>query len=652
MPRILAAASLTCAFALPAAFPQAATAPTPLSAEALFRAAPLGEAELSPDGRHIGTIITDEHDTKNFLVFDLKNFKPAGLRGGGEFEISTFRWLSNDRVVFSVAKEKLYSWGLYAGDIDRLRSYTPIDQLDGTQIIGIPRSRSGRVIVWIRQSSRDEGRPGDLVELDAGGHTRTFAEARAGGALMKTYRPPREGTVMNWAPNRDGELGLCMTWLNGRTRLYHYLRASDSWAPVPLALGTRWMALDPDERYLWIVTHSPWAGYELRRMDIASGIAAPPVLTDPTYDMSTGRLFFSEKDKSLAGITYTKREHVSVWFSKSFASAQAIIDRKRPNTANVLVGNDSAERKFLFILSGPQHPGSYELLDLDARSLNVLADSAPWLKERALCPVQPISYTARDGLRLEGYLALPEGASREHRVPLVVLAHGGPWVRDADDYNPEVQFLASRGYAVLQPNYRGSAGYSPEVSDASAYQYEKMGDDVTDATRAIIASGVVDPARIAIMGGSFGGYLAVCGVTFESGLYRCAITECGVFDWESFIKSKSDVARPGEYELLTDEVGKPGRDNKYLERISPLEHADRIHVPVLIAHGTEDNVVDVAQSKRLAKVLKAHGVPCETFYRGVEGHGFFNYKNRVEFYHRVEAFLAANLGGATLTPVK
>ena len=227
-------------------------------------------------------------------------------------------------------------------------------------------------------------------------------------------------------------------------------------------------------------------------------------------------------------------------------------------------------------------------------------------------------------------------------------------MRDTSDYNPEVQFLASRGYAVLQPNYRGSAGYSPEVSDASAYQYEKMGDDVTDATRAIIASGVVDPARIAIMGGGFGGYLAVCGVTFEEAACTCcAITVCGVFDWDRFIKSKSDVARPGEYELLTDEIGKPGRDNKYLERISPLEHADRIHVPVLIAHGTEDNVVDVAQSKRLAKVLKAlHGVPCETFYRGVEGHGFFNYKNRVEFYHRVEAFLAANLGGATLTPVK
>jgi dipeptidyl aminopeptidase/acylaminoacyl peptidase len=179
-----------------------------------------------------------------------------------------------------------------------------------------------------------------------------------------------------------------------------------------------------------------------------------------------------------------------------------------------------------------------------------------------------------------------------------------------------------------------------------------MNDDVTDATKAMIATGMVDPGRIAIMGASFGGYLAVSGVAFESGLYRCAVTECGVFDWARQIKSKSDVGRPGEYEQLVDELGKPGKDHGLLEQISPLDYASQIRVPVLIAHGTEDSVVDVAQSKKLAGELKRRGVPHETFFRSLEGHGFYNYKNRVEFYHRVEAFLAANLGGATLTPPK
>jgi dipeptidyl aminopeptidase/acylaminoacyl peptidase len=237
-------------------------------------------------------------------------------------------------------------------------------------------------------------------------------------------------------------------------------------------------------------------------------------------------------------------------------------------------------------------------------------------------------------------------------VPLVVLCHGGPWVRDTPDFNPEVQFLASRGYAVLQPNYRGSTGYSPEISHDREFDFRRMSDDVTDATRAILSMGMVDPGRVAIMGGSFGGYLAVAGVAFESGLYRCAVTVCGVFDWERQINSKSDVARPGEYEELTDRLGKPGPGNELLRQISPIDFASQIRVPVLIAHGTEDTVVDVAQSRRLASALKRGGVPHETFFRPLEGHGFFSYRDRVDFYHRVEAFLAENLGGATLTPVR
>lgn len=629
----------------------ACAAPVPLSAEDLFRSSTLGRAQVSPDGRHLGTIITDEDDQKNLLIFDLKDYKPVGLRASGSFEISTFNWLGNDRVIFNVLRDKLYSWGIYSAGINRLESFKPINTYDGTQIVGIPRSRPGRVLVWITQSAEDSGRPGDLVELEALRGLDAY-EARRGEAVVHTYAPPRLGTVIGWDADQDGELALCVTWLNGRTHLFHYIPGGrGAWKEVPIDSETHWMAVDRDNRFLWVVTHAEGKGYQLRRKDIETGSLGEPVLSDPSYDIARGRLFFSGTGQSLAGVTYLQRKPVSVWFSRSHAVAQATIDQHRPNTDNVLIDCDAAGRKFLFLLTGPLHPGSFELLDLDAGTLNVLANEAPWLKSATLAPVQPISFSARDGLRLEGYLALPAGASKDHPAPLVVLCHGGPWVRDTAEFNPEVQFLASRGYAVLQPNYRGSAGYSPEISRFPAYQYDKMGDDVTDATRAILRSGLVDPKRVAIMGASFGGYLAICGVTFESGLYSCAITESGVFDWERFIKSKSDVGRPGEYQVLTDEVGRPGRDDTYLERISPLEHADRIHVPVLIAHGKEDNIVDVAQSKRLASELKRRGIPYETFYRGTEGHGFRDYRDRIDYYHRVEAFLAKYLGGATLTPV-
>lgn len=669
MLRYLAALALAAANAAPAAAPPPAGL---LSAEELFRAMPLGKAGLTPDGRHLGAIVTDKADMRDLLIYDLATYKPTGLRGSGSLEISTFRWLNARRLIFSLAKDKIYTWGLYSATVDHLERFTPIDRFDVTQVVGVPLSRPDRVLVWIRQSAKDDNRPGPLLELDAGHNPSAFdgelgwnamvrsytmpesALEGSGGwnAMVRSYKPPGDGPVLAWDADREGDLGLCTTLVRGRGRLHRYERATDTWQDVAVPPGARPMALDADGRHLWVVTYSRGSGYELRRLDPDSGALEKPVVTDPEYDVGSGSLFFTAGGHGLAGVTYLRRERVSYWVSGAYSAAQAAVNRAIPDASNELIDRDSAERKFLFKSTGPRHPGALELLELDTNTLRSVADTAPGLKGRPLRPVEPVSFSTRDGVRLEGYLTLPEGAGARHPVPLVVLCHGGPWLRDTPDFSPEVQFLASRGYAVLQPNYRGSTGYAPEVSHDRVYDFRRMNDDVTDATRSVLAAGMVDPARVAIMGASFGGYLAVAGVAFERDLYRCAITECGVFDWASQIRSKSYAGGPGEYERLTDELGTPGRDGGRLEEISPLDHADQIRVPVLIAHGTEDAVVDVAQSRRLAAELKRRGIPHETFYRALESHGFFNYQNRVDFYHRVEAFLAANLGGATLTPVR
>jgi acetyl esterase/lipase len=648
--RLLAACALACAFTLHAASPSLSG---PLTAEELFRAAELGEARISPDGRHLGAIVTDDKDLKNLLVYDLKDYKPTGLRASGSFEISNFHWLGDARVVFNVSRNKVYSWGLYSARLETLDRFAPIDSFDVTQVVGLPRGRPGRILVWVTQSSRDSGRPGELLELDADRVPGAFDRPGAGGtSIVRSYSPPEDGPVVGWECNRIGELALCTTWSGGQFRLHRYLPASRTWARVPLVALTRPMGVDYDDRFLWVVRILEMKNYELCRMNLETGAIDKPLLTEAEYDIGAGHLYFSGVSRRVAGVTYAKRRTVSVWFSAIYASAQDAIDRLRPGTENVLIDHDLAERKFLFQLNGPEHPASYELLDLEARTLRNVADAAPWLRNRPLRPVQSVSFVTRDGVRLEGYQALPEGASAGHPVPLVVYVHGGPWVRDVGWYDPVVQFLVSRGYSVFQPNYRGSTGYAPKISHDGEYDFMRMHNDVTDATMAILSTGIIDPKRIAVMGASFGGYLAVSGVAFEDGLYRCAVSECGVFDWERQIKSKSDVGRPGEYQIMTDELEKTGQDRKHLEEISPLRHTERIHVPVLIAHGTEDGIVDVAQSKKLASELRRRGVPCETFYRSLEGHGFYNYVNRVAFYHRVEAFLAANLGGATLTPVK
>jgi dipeptidyl aminopeptidase/acylaminoacyl peptidase len=351
----------------------------------------------------------------------------------------------------------------------------------------------------------------------------------------------------------------------------------------------------------------------------------------------------------LVGVGYDQRGPVTCWFTPEFHQIQALVDASYPDTANVLIDYDRTERNFLYRATSPQQPGIDLLLKLDDRTLQPLARSAPWLESRPLHPMKPIDFRTRDGVKLEGYVTLPEGADQHHPAPLVVLVHGGPWVRDTLAFDPEVQFLASRGYAVLQPNYRGSTGYAPGISRDHRFDFRRMHDDVTDATKAILHSGLVDPHRVAIMGGSFGGYLALTGVAFEDNLYRCAISVCGVFDWEAFVNSKSYGALPGQYEELRDNLG---TDRQRFEQISPLAHVEQIHVPVLLAHGSEDPVVDMAQSRKLDAALKKLGIPHETFFRSGEGHGFYDYTNRVEFYRRVEAFLAANLGDPAPPPEK
>jgi dipeptidyl aminopeptidase/acylaminoacyl peptidase len=628
--------------------------PPALTAEELFRSAQLEGASLSPDGQHLGAIVTDDKDVKNLMIYDLLGRKPLGLRGHWDYEISSFAWLNDRRVIFSVFKDKIYSYGLYASDLDHLGRIGSIDSLDATRVVGIPRDRPGSVIVWILASARDQGRPGGLFELDAS-REGDNAQGPWGGewkALERRYVPPRFGTVTGWKADRRGDLGLCFTWLDGKYHLFHRDPATDGWNEIPVPPDVRVMDFDTDRRFVWVVMHFAATGFELRRLEIASGRTEKAVLTDSKYDIGRGNLHFSDRYHGLAGVTYEQRKPISVWFYPEYAAAQATVDQQEPDTDSILVSQDGAERKFLYLRVGPRHPSSYELLDLDAHTLRQVAAAAPWLKDRPMVPVIPITFRTRDGLRLEGYLTMPPGADKDHPVPLVVLCHGGPWMRDIPEFNREVQFLASRGYGVLQPNYRGSSGYSPRISVLDAYDFRRMVDDVADATRDVLTLGTIDPHRVAIMGGSFGGYLAAAGVAFEPGLFRCAVTECGVFDWEKFIASKRDVARPGEYERLTDMLGTSAEARRHLEEISPLEHADQIHVPVLIAHGTEDRVVDVAQSKKFAAALKKRGVACETFFRPLEAHGFYEYKDRVAFYHRVEAFLAANVGGTTLTPIR
>jgi dipeptidyl aminopeptidase/acylaminoacyl peptidase len=267
-----------------------------------------------------------------------------------------------------------------------------------------------------------------------------------------------------------------------------------------------------------------------------------------------------------------------------------------------------------------------------------------WIDPAKGAPTRGVSFEARDGLTLHGYLTLPPGADPSTPRPMVLLPHGGPYgIYDRWGFDEEVQILARAGYAVLQVNYRGSGNYGRAFKLAGAGEWgRKMQDDLTDATRWAIERKIADPARICVYGASYGAYAALMGVAREPDLYRCAAGYVGVYDMVKMHKDDSGDSRSSRNWAL-DWLGP--REN--MAEISPTGMAARIKVPVFMAAGGKDQRTPIEHTERMEKALKAAGVPVETLYYPNEGHGFYVEAHRREFYTRLLAFLSRHLGGAT-----
>ncbi|HZR37236.1 MAG TPA: S9 family peptidase [Nevskia sp.] len=301
-------------------------------------------------------------------------------------------------------------------------------------------------------------------------------------------------------------------------------------------------------------------------------------------------------------------------------------------------------------VSSDVNPGEFYLVDLEKNSVSPLVKSRPWIDPAKMAPMEAVRITARDGLVLNGYLTVPPGAA-PHQLPMVVLVHGGPHgIRDDWGFDSEVQFLANRGYAVLQVNYRGSGGYSHEFK-AAGYKHwgTTMQDDVTDATLWAIKDGVADPKRICIAGGSYGGYSALMGVIREPDLYRCAFAYDGVYDLELMFKSGDTPESMQGINYLTDVLG---TDTADLRKRSPVYNVDKIKVPLFLAHGEDDQRVPLTHFRELTAALDKAGKPYESLLKSGEEHGFYNEKNQVELYDRAAAFFDKYIGPGAGAPAQ
>ena len=627
-----------------------------------FAADPLfTHASLSPEGDSIAFL--REFGNLSYLCFlDLESEEIRRLKLGSapayhtrvSREVGSYTWINNDRLLLTTMV-----W-------DRTYGSIAINK-DGSRwkgLTGYENAPDSNLVVAALEVLSTAGDNGDeILMLDRralDGRDRMFPHVIRLNTVSGTFQTLQEnpGDIASWIldPNGDIRIGV----KQGASNELIYRKDSDApWTSITLPgrgrEKLRVLGFGRDSQFYvrGFNEHDRWCLYPY---DLELQQLGDAILSDALYDsVPEGRVpsyagislsspISSAKDNRLLGMRWVSETPRVAWFDEHYAKIQLSVDRALPETVNLFIGSSEDESKLLFLSMSDVQPGIYHLLDQQARSLRPIGSRMPWLNPDQLSPMLAIHYETRDGLTVHGYLTLPQHLEPK-ALPTVILTHGGPWVRDVWSFDPLVQLLASRGYAVLQVNYRGSIGYGSEFRMAGTREIGgKIQDDIDDGTQWIVKTGIADPERLAILGHSYGGYSALFAVGTQPERYRCAISIAGVSDWHAMFRN--DSTRP-EYRrasaFWTKEIGDPTLDEQRIQEISPYFFADQIRVPVLFIHGKEDSTVPISQSKRMASKLRKAGTPVEESYFGWETHGLGKQRSREAAYTQILEFLTQYL---------
>jgi dipeptidyl aminopeptidase/acylaminoacyl peptidase len=395
-----------------------------------------------------------------------------------------------------------------------------------------------------------------------------------------------------------------------------------------------------DGSYIYLKDSRDANAARLVKVNVASG-DIEVIAEDPQYDV--GPVMFHPQTAEVQGVSFMKERRHRVFFDEKVKADFEIINKLDEGDAG-LSDRNMADDIWLISFLKDDGPVSYYAYDRKTKRATFLFDHRPELNEYTLVEMEPISFKSRDGLTVHGYISFPAGLERKN-LPMVLNVHGGPSARDYWGYHPEAQWFANRGYVCLQVNFRGSTGYGKDFLNAGNKEWGgKMHDDLVDAVNWAIENGYADPERIAIYGGSYGGYAALVGATFTPDLFCCAVDMFGPSNLITFLKTIPPYWKPMQ-ESMYKRVGHPEKDAEFLKSRSPLFWVDSIRIPMLIAQGANDPRVKQTESEQIVEAMKEKGIDYQYMLFEDEGHGFMKEENRLEFFAEAEKFLAEHLGG-------
>ena len=624
--RILAATTLLVTLG----FASEANAQVPL--ENFFKNPEKAGYQISPDGKYFSYMAPYENRL-NLFVQEVGSDKATRITSETVRDLAGSMWANGHRILYIKDTAGDENFQLYGVNVDGTdsKAYTafpkvrttiidPLENIDSLVIIGLNK-RNPQVFDPYRLNLNN----GELTQL---------AE--------------NPGNIQGWMTDHNGKLRVALAIVDGvNTQILYRETDEQPFRPV-LTTNFRetvsFATFTPDNKMVYALTNIGRDKTALVLMDPATCEEKEVLYTNDKYDISG--LGYSELKKKLISVSCTGHKGtIRHYFDKNEEAIRTKLEQKLEGYDINTTSEDKSENIRIIYAGGDRTYGTYYTYNVKEDKLTKIADLAPWIKEEDMVPMHPITYTSRDGLTIEGYLTLPKGYTMENakNLPVVVNPHGGPWARDSWGYNPEVQFLANRGYAVLQMNFRASTGYGRKFTELGYKQWgQTMQNDITDGVEWLIKKGIADPKRVAIYGGSYGGYATLAGVTFTPDLYACAIDYVGVSNLFTFMQTIPPYWKP-LLDMMYEMVGDPVKDKEMMEKYSPVFHVDQIKAPLFIAQGANDPRVNKAESDQMVEALKKRGIEVEYMVKDNEGHGFHNEENKFDFYRAMEKFLDAHL---------
>jgi dipeptidyl aminopeptidase/acylaminoacyl peptidase len=601
----------------------------------------MDQVEISPGGTRLA-FIAEIGAGQRVVVRDVAQKKIIAAVSAGEFKIRSIQWADEDHLIVvsskltelrgvttSTAKNE-YAQGvvltvsqnkvqplLYEGDAEALLI------LQGEPVV---RRSGGQTIIFAESVAFVDGSGRDSLFRTNLARRRTTL-VKAGEPTTYAWLLDQEGKILGEAHHFESS-GSSRIKLRDRAGLMRTVDTPEG------AKDAYFLGLGRDN-------NSVLVGYEKDEKDIVAEIALDTLSwSDPLIDTDVSRLIWHPATHQLLGYaTLTGDTTTYTFFDPADQRAWRSVTAVYRGQSVTLLSMTDDRRRFVVSVDSPTEGLAYALVDLDAKTADWLGEAYVGLTAKDISPVQPISYKAADGLEITGYLTLPAGAEAKN-LPLVVLPHGGPAVRDAPGFDWWSQALASRGYAVLQPNFRGSDGFGRAFLEAGHGEWgKKMQTDLSDGVRDLAAKGIVDPKRVCIVGASYGGYAALAGATIDTGVYRCAVSVAGPSDLKRMLSSDKRAKGVGALRYWSRFMGVDGARDPDLALISPAALASRVEIPVLLIHGKDDVVVNYEQSTLMADALRAAGKPVEFVTLDGEDHWLSRSETRLKMLESTVAFL-------------